>query len=182
MRKNTTTLLALLCMATFVLSCEKSMDTGTDQQRVNGTSSQDFYVEKSLPVQKRITRKINANIGGYLEALPASYNKHPDNKYPLIIYMHGKGGAGSGSYDDLKNVEGNAIPKLLRKQEFPANFTVGGKTYQFIVISPQFKGWPLSPDVNAVIEFCLKNYRVDERRIYLSGQSMGGGGAWDYAI
>lgn len=158
------------------------MDPAADQQQVAGTPSEDFYVEKKLPVQKRITRKITGMVGGYLEALPASYANHPNKKYPLIIYLHGKGGIGTGSYDDLKHVEGNAIPHLLKKGEFPANFTADGKTYQFIVISPQFNGWTLSPDIDAVVNYAIKKYRVDEKRIYMSGQSMGGGGTWDYAI
>ena len=183
MRKSTTILLALTCvLASLLFSCKKETDPSLGQQRVNGTPSEDFYLENKLPVQKRITHKITGMVGGYLEALPASYAEHPEKYYPLIIYLHGKGGIGTGSYDDLKNVEENAVPKLIKHGYFPPNFTVGGKDYQFIVISPQFNGWTLSPDIDAVVDYAISKYRVDQKRIYMSGQSMGGGGTWDYAI
>ena len=125
---------------------------------------------------------MNANIGGYIEALPASYAQHPTKKYPLLLYLHGKGGMGSGSLADLQLLVKNVVPGIISRKQFPANFTVNGKTFQFIVITPQFKGWPLSPDVNAALNYVIKKYRVDTNRIYISGNSMGGGGAWDYAI
>jgi len=186
MKKNNTTLLALLCCAATLslFSCKKDIGSGVEQQLVNGTPSEDFYTESSAPVQKRITHSINASVNGYLEALPASYSQKPNHKYPLIIFLHGRKGAGDGSFAELANVEDISIPYLIKQKKFPKNFIVGENTYQFIVISPQFKRkcWPLSWDVDDVVDFIIKKYRVDINRIYLCGDSMGGGGVWDYAI
>ena len=41
--------------------------------------------------------------------------------------------------------------------------------------------WPTFTDVDGVIEYAIKNYEVDKKRIYLTGLSMGGGAVWEYA-
>ena len=56
-----------------------------------------------------------------------------------------------------------------------------GSGFPFIIISPQFIGWPSVTDVDAVIEYASSHYEVDRKRIYLTGLSMGGGATWDYA-
>src|SRR5206468_3296234 len=56
-----------------------------------------------------------------------------------------------------------------------------GKTFSFIVITPQFTYWPGGNDVQSVIDYCVSHYRVDQSRIYVTGLSMGGGVTWDYA-
>jgi predicted peptidase len=76
----------------------------------------------------------------------------------------------------------NAVPRLLNQKTFPPQFTVNGANYSFIVINPQFKQWPQPSDVNSMIDYAIKNWRVDTTRIYVSGLSMGGGNTWDYAI
>jgi len=180
MRKIDLNLLAAALLVCFLFSCKKSVDATTDAQAITGTSSVDNYQESSPPVQTMISKTVSNLIGGYVEALPASYAQHPEMKYPLIIYLHGKGGIGTGSLTDLKLIEGNALPKLIKHHDFPANFTVNGQTFQFIVLSPQFRWWPWSSDVDAFLNFALTKYRIDPSRVYVSGQSMGGGIAWDY--
>ena len=72
-----------------------------------------MYTETGLTVQTPITHNVNANIGGYLEALPAHYATILTKRYPLIIFLHGQGELGNGSISDLKKVADNAIPKLI---------------------------------------------------------------------
>lgn len=160
-------------------SCKK--DDLTSPVAVNASSVNELYTETGLPVQKPITYAVDANIGGYLEALPAHYANHPKLRYPVIIFLHGQGELGNGSQSSLPIVADNSIPKLIAAQTFPANFTVNGKTYQFIVLSPQFKAWPQPSDINDMISYAAKKYRIDTTRLYLAGLSMGGGGVWDYA-
>jgi predicted peptidase len=181
MRKIDLNLLVAAFVLCFMVSCKKSVDNTTDVQAVVSTSSVENYQEASPPVQKLISKNINNLIGGYVEALPASYADHPSTKYPLIIYLHGKGSIGNGTLDELKRVESNAIPLLIKQKKFPANFYVGGQTYQFIVLAPQFRWWPWSSDLDNFLDFAISKYRIDLSRIYVSGQSMGGGIAWDYA-
>lgn len=134
---------------------------------------------KSDPTQTSVSYNINSSVGGYLEALPAGYSSSSE-KYPLFLFLHGAGEVGNGT-TDLSKVESNGPPALIKKQQFPASFTVNGKSHSFIVISPQFKLWPTTTDVQAVLDYVIAKYRVDVTRIYLCGLSMGGGLTWDYA-
>ncbi|MHA4812609.1 T9SS type A sorting domain-containing protein [Flavitalea flava] len=122
---------------------------------------------------------INANSNGFYEYLPAGYGSGGQT-YPLMVFIHGIGELGNGT-SDLPNVLHNGPPKLISQGNFPSSFSVNGKTFSFIVISPQFVAWPTAGDVKAYIDYAIKNYRVDINRIYLTGLSMGGGVVWDYA-
>lgn len=129
-------------------------------------------IETAPPYQKPITININQYIGGYYEALPAHYQVTTKN-YPLLIFLHGGGQTGDGN-QDLPLVLNDGVAKEISAQKFPASFTVNGKTFSFIVLSPQFRGVPPDSMVMSFIQYALAHYRVDPARIYLSGLSMGG--------
>jgi predicted peptidase len=119
---------------------------------------------------------INDNCDGYWEILPTDYATS-NQTYPLFLFLHGKGGLGSA----LENIfHGGMLAKVV-ENDFPKTFTSKGKTYSFIFIGPQFKRWPSPENVNDILEMAVKKYRVDMHRIYVSGQSMGGGATWDLA-
>lgn len=151
---------------------------------VSASSVDEVYTETGLPVQKAITYNVDPNIGGYLEALPAHYSIHPGMYYSLILFFHGQGQMGDGSQSSLPSVASNSVPHLLATGQFPANvvWKNGSKNEnkQFIILSPQFKSWPVNSDVDAMLNYAKKKYRVDSTRIYLVGLSMGGGELWDY--
>jgi dienelactone hydrolase len=131
--------------------------------------------------QRSVYTRIDANVGGYLESLPNDYASNPTKKYPLIIFMHGVGERGNGTAGLLEKVANVGIPKLLKNSLFPATFTSGGKSYSFIVLSPQFElqsGW--TTDISAIIAYAKKTYRVDEQKVYLTGLSLGGYWGWAY--
>jgi poly(3-hydroxybutyrate) depolymerase len=132
--------------------------------------------------QRSVYTRIDKNVGGYLESLPIDYSKNPTKKYPLIIFLHGVGERGNGSAGLLEKVANVGIAKLLRVGMFPAYHTYGGQTHSFIVLSPQLEsasGWPT--DIQAIIDYAKRVYRVDESRIYLTGLSLGGIMGWIYA-
>jgi dienelactone hydrolase len=132
--------------------------------------------------QTPITDSVNYAIGGYYECLPNDYNDSAAKKYPLMIFLHGIGELGDGSQTSLPQVLKNGPPKLINRNLFPDSFVVNGKAYSFIVISPQLKNNYRNADVvSTLIDYCVKKYRVDESRIYLTGLSMGGGISWIYA-
>ena len=147
---------------------------------------------------------IDTMINGYIEILPLSYSSNPTKKYPLLIFLEGVGQFGDGSTSTsfglplLYGQNEGMLPDIVRKKDmsnnwlFPNSYVVGGITYEFIVIVPQFRRQVqtnrhdheqmASPDeVNDVINFAFQNYRVDEQRVYLSGLSLGGGSTWNYA-
>lgn len=130
--------------------------------------------------QVAVYKSIGKNVGGYYEALPVSYDSS-DKKYPLLLFLHGGGELGDGSPDSLPLILKNSLTKRLFNKSFPIRFTVDGKDFSFIIISPQFRIWPKVEDVHDIMQYVISNYRVDLTRVYLSGLSMGGGVTWEYA-
>jgi len=117
--------------------------------------------EKHFEVQRPVAAKID-----YLLFLPQGYER--SNQYwPLMLFLHGGGESGT----NVAQVKRNGPPKYVESHpEFP-----------FILVSPQTKsGWD-HRTLTALLDDVVKTYRVDTRRIYLTGVSMGGGGTWALA-
>jgi len=171
------TLSLLFVMVIAIVSCKKNnaemlASAAVAQENNNAT----------LPEQKEIYKKVNANIGGYLEALPVGYSDNSNNnkRYPLLITIHGILELGNGT-TDLYLLKKIFIPKLLNTQKFPASFASGNDSFSFIVLSPQFKTKPTARQLNGMYNYAIKKYRVDTTRMYLTGLSMGGTLVYDYA-
>ncbi|GIO54321.1 GNAT family N-acetyltransferase [Paenibacillus cineris] len=119
-------------------------------------------------LDKEITKRVKLD---YLLHLPEAYESEPEKKWPLILFLHGSGERGS----DVELVKVHGIPKLADQDpQFP-----------FIAISPQCPEdsfWAMEEDaLMALLEEVEDHYRVDPKRIYLTGLSMGGYGAWQLA-
>ncbi len=129
-------------------------------------------------VKQVLPTTLDGNIGGYLEYVPGDYATS-GRTYPLMIFCHGSGEVGDGSDAALTKVAQNGPPKLIRDGHFPAGFTVNGSTFSFIVVSPQFKGWPAASNLKALVDHLRgKGLRFDPARVYVTGLSMGGGATW----
>lgn len=171
--KSLTRFTLSVCTAAILLaSCKK--DSSSQAAVANNQP------ETSPAVQTAVSASISSRIGGFYKALPARYDS-TTKKYPLLVFLHGVGETGNGS-TDLPRLLGNAVPRLLKDKSFPAQFMVNGAAYSFIVVNPQSKEWPQPDDINAMINYAVANFRVDESRIYVAGLSMGGGNTWDYAV
>jgi len=132
--------------------------------------AQSFTARANVPV--------DPGCNGFWEYLPAGYNTN--QKYPLIIAMHGLGEDGSGSLTDLNVVAGTGLPYIIKTGKFPSSHTVNGVTWQFVVIAPQFTTNPTMATMDAVYNYCLQHYSVDVNRVYMTGYSQGGGGTAYY--
>ena len=115
---------------------------------------------------------------GYVEYLPPGYGD--GNRRPLLVYLHGAGENGDGSKEELELVADSAIARLIRSDRWP-------EERPFVVLAPQHEGGdvpgslcPDAAEIHAFLRFALERYRVDRRRVYLSGSSCGAIGAWDY--
>jgi predicted peptidase len=112
----------------------------------------------------------------FYEYVPPDYNSN-SNKYPVMIFLHGIGERGPNSTDP--NVLDNEIWEVAKLG--PPMYVKQGYKFPFILISPQLKNnygnWP-SSYVMEVIEYVKTYLRIDEKRIYLTGLSLGGGGTW----
>jgi predicted peptidase len=106
----------------------------------------------------------------YLFYTPQDY-QNSKKEFPLVLFLHGIGERGT----DLELVKLFGIPREIEK----------GVDYPFLVISPQCPEdtiWANELDaLHALLEKTIKTYRVDTSRIYLTGLSMGGNGAWHLA-
>lgn len=112
-------------------------------------------------------------------------------KLPLVLYLHGSGGMGDDNQKQLGlgNVFGTRVWALPGNQ----------KTFPCFVVAPQTdRGWvrydPAQTEGAArpvpglgegsrlaleIVDALRREFAVDERRIYVTGQSMGGAGTWN---
>jgi predicted peptidase len=115
--------------------------------------------------EKPITKMASLN---YLLYLPPSYGEEASVRWPLILFLHGSGERG----DDLERVKLYGLPKKLDE----------GDDLPFIIASPQCpvdSYWTLYlDDLKGLVDDLAQRYAVDRKRIYLTGMSMGGTGAW----
>ncbi|HKB35517.1 MAG TPA: hypothetical protein VKD72_03625, partial [Gemmataceae bacterium] len=108
----------------------------------------------------------------YVVFVPHDYKG--DQPYPLILFLHGAGETKGGSKQPVEVGIGTAI----KKRE---------KTFPFITIIPQAqtRGWQAeganAKMALAMLEDVQKEYKVDPKRVYLTGLSMGGFGTWSLA-
>ncbi len=126
----------------------------------------------SLQASAQQTSKMTSTGIGYLEYLPQGY-KTNSNNYPIVISLHGIKEKGNTS-GDVGRVANVGLPKYVKY----------GKQYPFILISPQLKtsmGRWTGDYVMQVLNHVKKNLRIDNRRVYLTGLSLGGGGVWSVA-
>ena len=105
----------------------------------------------------------------YLLYLPPDYEEK--EAWPLMVFLHGAGERGH----DVSRVRVYGPPRLIDQ----------GRDLPFIVVSPQCppdRWWPgMESEVTALIDHLLKTCKVDPRRVYLTGLSMGGYGTWSIA-
>jgi predicted peptidase len=110
----------------------------------------------------------------YLLYIPEAYGTDRKAKWPLILFLHGMGECGT----NIELIKKHPLPRDLEtKKDFPS-----------IVVSPQLlspdnDGWESQLDaLNALLLQIQARYRVDPKRIYVTGLSMGGSGTWHMAI
>lgn len=113
-------------------------------------------------------------------------------KLPLVVYLHGSGGQGDDNLKQLGlgNIFGTRVWLLPENQKkFPC----------YVVVPQSNRGWvrydPAKLDKGVfemvpglgqgagmalqVVDALAREFAIDEPRIYVMGQSMGGAGAWN---
>ena len=106
----------------------------------------------------------------YLLFLPDGYKEDKKKDWPLMLFLHGAGERGK----DLSKVAVHGPPKLVKDRT----------DFSFILVSPQCPaGESWSDDaLLGLLDEVTKKYRVDQRRVYLTGLSMGGYGTWSLGL
>lgn len=116
----------------------------------------------------------------YLEYLPLDYATSTKT-YPLLVFFHGLGEGGNPDGSQLDKVKTHGPPKLIDANNDMC-FTMPTGKECFIVVSPQNgRDWWDDRDTAGMLAHALKTYRVDPKRVYVTGLSMGGGATWNLA-
>lgn len=120
------------------------------------------------------------------------YRPPASGKLPLVLYLHGSGGLGDDNLKQLGlgNVFGTRVWLLPENQkQFPC----------YVVVPQTDRGWAkydLSQQTEGpakilpglgdgsrlaleIVDELLRQFPIDDRRIYVTGQSMGGAGTWN---
>lgn len=108
--------------------------------------------------------KVEEHEGPYLEYTPPDWDgKAP---LPMLIFLHGSGYKGN----DARLVFDDEVPLLIR----------AGRVFPAIVLCPQVNSYWEPEQVATFIDLAMKTYagRFDPDRVYLTGESSGGGGVW----
>lgn len=109
----------------------------------------------------------------YLVSLPHDYEDawDADKKWPAILFLHGMDERGTA----LIKVRQHGIPKTVQQH----------KDFPFISISPQCpetdEHWDPAK-LTHILDEAAAEFRIDPERVYLTGCSMGGEGAWLLAL
>ena len=103
--------------------------------------------------------------------IPKDYNE--ENQYPLVLTLHGFGKRG---IDNEAQIDGS-LAKVWAQESTQ-------EIYPNIVVSPQFpteKSWRDELDILCHLVYSLlEELSIDTTRLYVTGQSMGGYGTWDF--
>jgi predicted peptidase len=103
----------------------------------------------------------------YMLIVPAAYTQD-SNQWPLILFLHGS------------SLRGNNLD--LVKEYGPTWVSEQRSDFPFVVLAPQCPenaDWiNMSDIITALLTDVLKKYRIDKNRVYLTGISLGGRGAW----
>jgi len=139
-----------------------------------------IHPDAGMHLKKPLTSDLP--FGHYLY-LPQNYSVDLRESFPLILFLHGLGEKGNGT-TELVKVLRNGPPKMVNNgHHFPA-----------IIVSPQLThgvgdweringglGIDNSRSLNDLVNQIKQDYNVDQDRVYVTGLSLGGGGAWAYA-
>ena len=122
---------------------------------------------------KQVELKFKTSDGAevdYLLYLPKNYDATGDKSVPMMLFLHGRG-------------ESNGPLSLVAKWG-PPRYAQAGKGMPFLIVSPQCPKddyWNSEVQLKRLTELMEKinsEYAVNEKKIYLTGLSMGGYGSW----
>lgn len=123
------------------------------------------YFKPGEQVENRMV--VDGRDFGFLVYVPSNYEEQ--DKMPLMMFMHGMGERGR----DLDQVKRWGPPKMVENLE-------DGEDFPFILVSPQCPEeivW-FPNHLITILDRVQKELKVDEKRVYMTGLSMGGFATW----
>lgn len=146
---------------------------------------QSIKAQQPLPYIKDVYVTSKSSLP-YRLLYPLNYNKN--KKYPIVVFLHGSGQRGNDNETQLIGV-----PKRLTD-------SAGRIKYPCFILVPQcdkkdvwvkFPNFPTSLEATklatpsaeatlAKLDLLIKTLPIDRKRVYITGYSMGGEGAFDF--
>jgi predicted peptidase len=161
--------LAVLCCLPLLSFAQKKNDKKPDFDKL---------------LDKRVYKQDKASLP-YRLMKPAGYKEDGKDSYPLVVFLHGAGERGSdnakqlvhGVADFAKDENRKKYPCFLIAPQCPTGEVwVYGSLKNLSKKKPDVEAGDL---VLALIESLQKEFRIDKKRLYLTGLSMGGYGTWE---
>lgn len=143
---------------------------GTTQLPVRAEDAKTGFVDKKF-------KNADGAESPYVVFVPKDYDGKKE--FPVILFLHGAG--------ETKN------PKATKEGKMPVEVGIGPaikkreKDFPFIVVIPRAEGFgwgadgPNAKRALAMLDEVMKEYKIDAKRQYLTGLSMGGAGTWSVA-
>ncbi len=117
--------------------------------------------------------RLNAFGSGYLVYLPPGYEAEPDRRWPLLLFLHGMGDRG-----DNVLLLAKASPFKMIREKGPLPFVI---VAPLLASSPDFFSFP-GAYTGGVLDEVTSRYRIDPKRVYLAGLSLGGEAAFRFSL
>lgn len=141
------------------------MTIGAGCQSPQGHAN-DMHGLTARTFERPVTRTVTAQYWLYL---PPEYEQSLEQRWPLVLFLHGAGERG----DDLERVNIHGPAKRIN----------AGTNFPFILVAPQCpeEQWWDTDTLVALLDTVTESLRVDPDRVYVTGLSMGGFGTWNLA-
>jgi len=179
-------LLCLLIISLFY-NCDKQTQKNSDSR---DTTNSDTIINEKQEVLTRdagtlkfITQGMpSKNIMGYWQYIPEKH--HQNQTWPILLFLHG---GGMGEKPDINRVKKYGPLKHVLEESL-SNHSPAVLLKKFIIISPILpenpKNFTLWIDnikaLDAIIDSTIINFKGDPSRLYITGSSRGGSGAWRF--
>ena len=141
-----------------------------------------YVNDKEVLFHKRINLLVDEFIKGCAHEI--NYRlympKRDDFKHPLIIWIHGAGEGGLSNETQITGNEGGvAFAREQNQKLFNGAYVLAPQSSSFWmenfdIGTEILKGKDQTKELIALIKDIIKNYSIDEDRIYIGGCSMGG--------
>jgi predicted peptidase len=141
--------------------------------------------QKDPPLEARTFKDAQGKTLPYRLLLPENYD--PKKSYPLVVFLHGAGERGTDNKAQL--IHGVAeFAKPENRKKYPCFLIApqcpAGRRWVEVDWGAESHTMPKEPSeperlTLELITALQKEFAIDTRRIYVTGLSMGGFGAWD---
>jgi hypothetical protein len=174
--------ISFVLITLLLFSCTKNVDNKHPYTNLSAVQVSNAMIDSSQTLGRQFIITVSTGDFTYpvskaLLWLPKNYLT-AKKKFPLIMNLYGQGQCG---YNLNNLIVGHTMSEFIAEGFDPkAKNSADGKTYQFMVFSPQCPvrwGWS-APQMKVMLQILEDSFRVDKKRIYLTGFSSGGWGLW----